>query len=130
MYVDVENVVKSYGEGAARATVLNGVTLSIAEGEICVMLGPSGSGSAKRSKRWLASCGPAAASGWYELSTDDYNLTDDAAICIGGAIRDPLSGRGYVYQAMRVTGAADPRDDRSEERRVGKECRSRWSPYH
>ncbi len=44
MYVDVENVVKSYGEGAARATVLNGVTLSIAEGEICVMLGPSGSG--------------------------------------------------------------------------------------
>ena len=31
-----------------------------------------------------------------------------AATCIGGAIRDPLSGRGYVYQAMRVTGAADP----------------------
>lgn len=32
-----------------------------------------------------------------------------AATCIGGAIRDPLSGRAYVYQAMRVTGAADPR---------------------
>ena len=31
-----------------------------------------------------------------------------AATCIGGAIRDPLSGRSYVYQAMRVTGAADP----------------------
>lgn len=31
-----------------------------------------------------------------------------AATCLGGAIRDPLSGRGYVYQAMRVTGAADP----------------------
>ena len=31
-----------------------------------------------------------------------------AATCIGGAIRDPLSGRGYVYQAMRVTGAANP----------------------
>ncbi|MBQ6311961.1 MAG: phosphoribosylformylglycinamidine synthase [Lachnospiraceae bacterium] len=31
-----------------------------------------------------------------------------AATCIGGAIRDPLSGRGYVYGAMRVTGAADP----------------------
>ena len=30
-----------------------------------------------------------------------------AATCLGGAIRDPLSGRGYVYQAMRVTGAAD-----------------------
>lgn len=32
-----------------------------------------------------------------------------AATCLGGAIRDPLSGRGYVYQAMRVTGAGDPR---------------------
>ena len=32
-----------------------------------------------------------------------------AATCIGGAIRDPLSGRAYVYTAMRITGAADPR---------------------
>ncbi|MBQ8509098.1 MAG: phosphoribosylformylglycinamidine synthase [Clostridia bacterium] len=32
-----------------------------------------------------------------------------AATCLGGAIRDPLSGRAYVYQAMRVTGCADPR---------------------
>ncbi|MEE0548203.1 MAG: phosphoribosylformylglycinamidine synthase, partial [Peptococcaceae bacterium] len=32
-----------------------------------------------------------------------------AATCLGGAIRDPLSGRSYVYQSMRVTGAADPR---------------------
>ncbi|MDE5548867.1 MAG: phosphoribosylformylglycinamidine synthase, partial [Clostridia bacterium] len=34
-----------------------------------------------------------------------------AATCLGGAIRDPLSGRTYVYQAMRVTGAADPTVD-------------------
>ncbi len=32
-----------------------------------------------------------------------------AATCLGGAIRDPLSGRGYVYQAMRITGSGDPR---------------------
>ena len=31
-----------------------------------------------------------------------------AATCLGGAIRDPLSGRAYVYQAMRITGAGDP----------------------
>ena len=37
-----------------------------------------------------------------------------AATCLGGAIRDPLSGRGYVYQAMRVTGAADPTRPASE----------------
>ena len=37
-----------------------------------------------------------------------------AATCLGGAIRDPLSGRSYVYQAMRVTGCADPRTAVSE----------------
>ena len=37
-----------------------------------------------------------------------------AATCLGGAIRDPLSGRSFVYQAMRVTGAADPRKTLSE----------------
>lgn len=37
-----------------------------------------------------------------------------AATCLGGAIRDPLSGRTYVYQAMRVTGAADPTRSVSE----------------
>jgi phosphoribosylformylglycinamidine synthase len=34
-----------------------------------------------------------------------------AATCLGGAIRDPLSGRAYAYQAMRVTGSGDPRSD-------------------
>ena len=37
-----------------------------------------------------------------------------AATCIGGCIRDPLSGRAYVYQAMRVTGCGDPRTPVSE----------------
>ncbi len=37
-----------------------------------------------------------------------------AATCIGGAIRDPLSGRSYVYAAMRVTGASDPRKSVAE----------------
>lgn len=37
-----------------------------------------------------------------------------AATCLGGAIRDPLSGRSYVYQAMRLTGAADPRTPYAE----------------
>lgn len=37
-----------------------------------------------------------------------------AATCLGGAIRDPLSGRSYVYQAMRVTGSGDPRKSIAE----------------
>ncbi|MGB4588663.1 MAG: phosphoribosylformylglycinamidine synthase [Clostridiaceae bacterium] len=36
-----------------------------------------------------------------------------AATCLGGAIRDPLSGRAYVYQGMRITGASDPRESLS-----------------
>lgn len=40
-----------------------------------------------------------------------------AATCIGGAIRDPLSGRSWVYQAMRVTGASDPTTPLSETRK-------------
>ncbi|WP_428770527.1 phosphoribosylformylglycinamidine synthase [Treponema sp. HNW] len=42
-----------------------------------------------------------------------------AATCIGGAIRDPLSGRSWVYQSLRVTGAADPRT-RAADTRKGK----------
>ncbi len=42
-----------------------------------------------------------------------------AATCLGGCIRDPLSGRSYVYQAMRITGSADPRQS-VEDTLVGK----------
>ena len=50
-----------------------------------------------------------------------------AATCLGGAIRDPLSGRSYVYQAMRVTGAGDPtapaeRDAQSTSCRSARSC--------
>ena len=37
-----------------------------------------------------------------------------AATCLGGAIRDPLSGRSYVYHAMRVTGSGDPRESTAD----------------
>ena len=59
-----------------------------------------------------------------------------AATCIGGAIRDPLSGRGYVYQSMRVTGAADPTRPVEEtikgklpQRRIVREAASGFSSY-
>ncbi|MFR4406309.1 MAG: AIR synthase-related protein [Anaerovoracaceae bacterium] len=59
-----------------------------------------------------------------------------AATCLGGAIRDPLSGRVYVYQAMRVTGAADPRKPLEEtlagklpQRKITREAASGYSSY-
>jgi len=59
-----------------------------------------------------------------------------AATCLGGAIRDPLSGRSYVYQAMRVTGSGDPRTPLSEtlagklpQRKITSEAAAGYSSY-
>ncbi len=59
-----------------------------------------------------------------------------AATCLGGCIRDPLSGRSYVYQAMRVTGAADPRTPYDEtipgklpQRKICQESAHGYSSY-
>lgn len=59
-----------------------------------------------------------------------------AATCLGGAIRDPLSGRSYVYQAMRVTGSGDPRADISltipgklPQRKITREAARGYSSY-
>ena len=59
-----------------------------------------------------------------------------AATCLGGAIRDPLSGRSYVYQAMRITGAADPRQPLSEtlpgklpQKKIVREAAQGYSSY-
>ncbi len=59
-----------------------------------------------------------------------------AATCLGGAIRDPLSGRSYVYQAMRVTGSGDPRKTLEEtlagklmQRKITKGAASGYSSY-
>jgi len=60
-------------------------------------------GDYKETEEWL---------GFFKNETHNHPTEIEpfggAATCLGGAIRDPLSGRGYVYQAMRVTGAADP----------------------
>lgn len=59
-----------------------------------------------------------------------------AATCLGGAIRDPLSGRAYVYQSMRITGASDPRKSLEEtipgklpQRKLCKESAHGFSSY-
>lgn len=59
-----------------------------------------------------------------------------ASTCLGGAIRDPLSGRAYVYQAMRITGSADPRTPIEEtlkgklpQRKITREAALGYSSY-
>ena len=66
-------------------------------------------GSHKRTEEWLIN---------FKNETHNHPTEIEpfggAATCLGGCIRDPLSGRTYVYQAMRVTGAADPTRPLSE----------------
>jgi phosphoribosylformylglycinamidine synthase len=59
-----------------------------------------------------------------------------ASTCLGGAIRDPLSGRAYVYQAMRITGSADPRQKYEDtlpgklpQRKITKTAKDGYSSY-
>lgn len=59
-----------------------------------------------------------------------------AATCLGGAVRDPMSGRSYVYQAMRVTGSGDPREPWTDtlpgklpQRLITREAASGYSSY-
>lgn len=59
-----------------------------------------------------------------------------AATCLGGAIRDPLSGRAYVYQAMRISGSADPRQKIEDtlagklpQRKISTEAAAGYSSY-
>jgi phosphoribosylformylglycinamidine synthase len=59
-----------------------------------------------------------------------------AATCLGGAIRDPLSGRAYVYQAMRITGGGDPRVSRAQtmpgklpQLKIAREAAAGYSSY-
>ncbi len=59
-----------------------------------------------------------------------------AATCLGGAIRDPLSGRSFVYQAMRITGSGDPRlpyeetlQGKNPQRKITKTARAGYSSY-
>lgn len=59
-----------------------------------------------------------------------------ASTCLGGAIRDPLSGRAYVYQAMRITGSADPRKPLNDtlkgklpQRKITREAARGYSSY-
>ena len=59
-----------------------------------------------------------------------------ASTCVGGAIRDPLSGRAYVFQAMRITGAANPLEKIEEtlpgklpQRKISKEAANGYSSY-
>ena len=96
--------------GAQTVHVLKGIDLDILKNKYVALMGPSGSG--KSTLMNLLGCLDTPTEGSYVLNGSDVSALDDNALA---EIRN--NEIGFVFQ-------------RSEERRVGKECRSRWSPYH
>nr|MCR4715536.1 phosphoribosylformylglycinamidine synthase [Treponemataceae bacterium] len=91
----------------------------------------SGADGAKKTEKWLL-----------QFKNETHNHPTEiepfggAATCIGGAIRDPLSGRAWVYQSLRVTGAADPtkpldqtREGKLPQKKLTREAAQGFSSY-
>src|SRR2546430_16035978 len=133
--VHVERVVKRFGA----TTALAGVDLDVTEGTVFALLGPNGAGKTTLVRVLATLLEPDA--GRAQVFGRDV-VQDAVAVreMLGltgqfAAVDEILSGRENLLMFGRLFGLtrAEVRkraDERSEERRVGKECRSRWSPYH
>src|ERR1039458_8619553 len=98
--IETHDVKKIYADGKVQA--LDGVDLSVSAGEFVAITGPSGCGKSTLLSLLAALDGPTSGT----IRVGPYELQ-------------------HLKNADRFR-----RQERSEERRVGKECRSRWSPYH
>ena len=125
MFIEGKNLVKKYGKGEATVFALDHTDFSMEKGEIVVILGPSGSG-----KSTLLNI-----LGGLDKVTEGSMLVEGKDLEQMSAKELELYRRnqlGFVFQFYNLTPDLTVREniERSEERRVGKECRSRWSPYH
>ena len=102
--IDIENLYTGYNNVA----VVRDLNLHVSPGEIVALLGPNGAGKTTTL-----------------LTTSGLNPIMRGDIKLFGR-----SIKGVRPHLIARQGLAHVLEDRSEERRVGKECRSRWSPYH
>ena len=105
--IEVDKLVTYYGE----QKILDRVSLNVEDGEIMVIMGGSGSGKSTLLRYMLG-----------------LHRPDSGSVRLFGKDTSTLSGREWT-EFRKKTGVSF-QGGRSEERRVGKECRSRWSPYH
>ena len=131
--IDVRGLTKTFD---GRAVVRN-LSMQVRRGTIYGFLGPNGSGKTTTIRMLCGLLTPDAGQGTclgYDIRTE----TDKIKVHVGYmtqrfSLYQDLSVRENLEFVARIYGLADPRGAaraRSEERRVGKECRSRWSPYH
>src|SRR5260221_14384485 len=110
MLLEARAVSKSFGA----FTAVSGVDLDVADHEIIGLIGPNGAGKSTFFNCLTGDYAPSAGA----IRFDDHDVTT------APPERHARLGIGRTYQVPATF------EDRSEERRVGKECRSRWSPYH
>ena len=120
IFIDVD-VTDTSANGAGSSSSIAG----------CAACGADGATGAKKTEKWLL-----------QFKNETHNHPTEiepfggAATCIGGAIRDPLSGRAWVYQSLRVTGAADPtkpidqtREGKLPQKKLTREAAQGFSSY-
>ena len=135
--IRLEAIRREFQVGGEPVHALNGVSLTVERGEYLSIMGPSGSG--KSTLLHIIGLLDRPTAGRYWLAGRNVTgLSDQERALIR---REKI---GFVFQLFhlvpRLTAAQNielpltldglPPEKRSEERRVGKECRSRWSPYH
>src|SRR2546429_5458987 len=143
--IRVEEIHKYYELGETRVHALRGVSVEVQHSEFVAVMGASGSG--KSTFMNILGCLDRPSSGRYLLEGVDVSQHDKRALAL---IRNQKIG--FVFQGFNLLARTTALENtelptlyskvskeerhrraaeaRSEERRVGKECRSRWSPYH
>ena len=123
--ISLRNLRVSYGD----REILHGISFDVLQGETLVILGGSGSGKSTLLRTLVGLEKPSA--GQIFIKGRDLAKTSAAEMDeIRRKIGMSFQG-GALFGSMTVgENVALPLRERSEERRVGKECRSRWSPYH
>src|ERR1044071_3194436 len=118
-----DNLEKIYRVGKVDVPALRGVSLAVQEGEFIGIMGPSGCG--KSTMLHLLGGLLTPTKGRIVIGGEDLTAASDAK-------RTDIRRRkiGFVFQRFNLFPTLTAEGNRSEERRVGKECRSRWSPYH
>ena len=132
MVLSAVNLSLAYKDGESSRTVLDNISINLDDSKANIIIGPSGSG--KSSLIYLLFTLRKPTSGKILLNGRDLTTTRDTA-------KVRYDHFGFVFQQHFLVpyltvrenvclARKDKNRSRSEERRVGKECRSRWSPYH